>query len=185
MTKILLLCLVCCNVLQMSAQYEAKVYATREGVVSFISHAPLEDIEAKSELLQGAINVEENKFAFQVEIKSFEGFNSELQQEHFNENYLESDNYPKAYFSGKFVEDVDLNIPGEYRLRAKGHFFIHGKKQERIIEGKVVVSDSEINVKAYFPVLLRDHNIYIPKIVTQKIAEEIEVWVDATLMLRK
>lgn len=185
MPKLLLLILVCCGIHHLSAQDETKIYATRAGSVSFVSQAPLELIEAQSNLLQGAIDVAENKFAFQVNIKSLEGFNSELQLQHFNENYMESDLYPKAYFSGRFVEDNDLSVPGDYELRAKGIFFIHGKQQERIIEGKIKSTGDAITIRAYFPVVLNDHNISIPKIVNQKIAEVIEVWVDATLMLRK
>ena len=169
----------------LSSQSLASIYSGRQGEVRFLSEAPLESIEASSGQLQGAINVEERKFAFLVDIRSFQGFNSALQREHFQENYMESELYPKAYFSGTFIGNVDLTQNGRYRLRAKGHLFIHGKSQERIIEGTIEVEKGIIKVESYFTVLLSDHDINIPRIVTQKIASEIRVWVNTSLTPRK
>jgi hypothetical protein len=53
-------------------------------------------------------------------MRSFQGFNSPLQKEHFNENYVESDKFPEASFKGKIIEDQDLTVDGTYELRAKG-----------------------------------------------------------------
>ena len=58
------------------------------GKVSFLSEAPLELIKAASDKLKGAIDKTQNTFAFAVDIHSFKGFNSDLQREHFHENYM-------------------------------------------------------------------------------------------------
>jgi polyisoprenoid-binding protein YceI len=140
----------------------------------------LETIEAVSENLKGVIDIEKRSFAFSVPIRSFEGFNNPLQKEHFNENYLESTIYPNATFAGKIIEDVDLSKDGKYTIRAKGKLNIHGVAQERILKSNVEVKGSSFTLNSDFTVLLEEHNISVPKIVYQKIAEEIQVKVQAT-----
>ncbi len=158
-----------------------QVYLTFTGEVKFKSDAPLELISATSKQLRGAIDTGKRTFAFSIEMNTFQGFNSPLQREHFNENYLESPRYPKATFTGKIIEDVDLSQPGTYEVRAKGTLSIHGISRERIIKSQVRVDEDGIHIESYFTVLLEEHDISIPKIVYQKIAEEIEVWISATL----
>lgn len=158
-----------------------QVYLTLNGKVDFKSDAPLELITASSDQLRGAIDISKRTFAFTVEMNTFQGFNSPLQREHFNENYLETPRYPKATFTGKIIEDIDLSQPGTYEVRAKGTLSIHGIDRERIIKSQVRVDEEGIHIQSYFTVLLKEHDITIPKIVHQKIAEEIEVWITATL----
>lgn len=162
----------------------APVYLTQEGTIKFKSDAPLEMIEATSNELKGAVDGGNNTFAFTVEINSFKGFNSPLQLVHFNENYMESKTYPKATFIGKIIEEVDLNKPGEQTIRAKGKLTVHGIEQERIIKSTISVSGNVLKLTSNFTVILQDHNITIPRIVHQKIAEEIQVQVSAELKLQ-
>jgi polyisoprenoid-binding protein YceI len=150
-------------------------YTAKTGKIDLISNAELELIKASSSQVQGLIDPETNQFAFTVDVKSFRGFNSELQREHFNEKYMESERFPKARFSGKIIEQVDFGINGTYEVRAKGDLEIHGIKQTRIIKGKITVRDNQLRIEAEFKVPLSDHSIAIPTIVKQKIATEIEV----------
>jgi len=124
------------------------------------------------------MNIEDRRFSFSIPVSTFEGFNSALQQTHFNEDYLETDLYPQATFKGKIIEEVDLGIPGQYRIRAKGKLDIHGLDNDRIIRCDVSVEPGIIRVKAKFTVFLDDHDIKIPSIVNQKIAEEIQVEIE-------
>lgn len=151
------------------------VYTANDGVVNFTSNAPLELIKASSATLRGALDTNKNTFAFSISIQSFQGFNSPLQKEHFNEKFMESDLYPNATFQGKIIEALDVSQKGEVTVRAKGQLTIHGVTQERIIRSKLTVSEGKLVIEARFSVLLVDHNISIPKIVSQKIAEEIDV----------
>jgi len=160
-------------------------YFTNNGTVYFKSDAPLEVIEAQSEELQGVIDPGSNSFAFSIPIPTFQGFNSPLQQDHFNENYMESKLYPKATFQGKIIEQEDLTRDGEYVVRAKGILDIHGVKQERIIRSKVVTKNGMMKIRAKFTVLLAEHDIRIPRIVHQKIAEEIQVEIEGDLKARE
>ncbi len=154
------------------------VFSTRNGKAYFLSDAPLEMISATSYSLIGVLNIEDRRFSFSIPVNTFEGFNSSLQQTHFNEDYLETDTYPQATFKGKIIEEVDLGITGQYRIRAKGKLNIHGLDNDRIIRCDVRVEPGRIFVKARFTVFLDNHDIKIPSIVNQKITEEIQVEID-------
>ena len=95
---------------------------------------------------------------------------------------MESDRFTNASFSGKIIEDIDFSIQGEYKIRAKGLFTVHGIVQERIIRSLLIIEKDHIFLKSSFSVLLVDHDISIPKIVNQNIAEEIMVGVSAKLI---
>lgn len=153
--------------------------------MTFTSDAELELITAKSDKVQGLIDPPTNTFAFFVDVSSFQGFNSRLQREHFNEKYMESDKFPRARFSGKIIEPIDFSADGSYDVRAKGELDIHGQKQTRIIKAKVTIENRVIHLESVFFVPLADHNISIPSIVSQKIATEIEVEFAATLSLQE
>ena len=157
------------------------VYRTNKGNAKFISVAPLETIKAESHSLKGIIDTFQNTFAFSININSFQGFNSALQEQHFYENYMETDAYPLATFSGKIIELIDYATPGTYAVRAKGVMNLHGVKVERIIKSSVTVKQGEMQVRSSFVIPLTDHNIKIPRIVNQKISSEIQVEILAAL----
>lgn len=159
-------------------------HALEKGRISFTSNAQLELIKASSEAPQGLLDPATNQFAFTVDIKTFQGFNSALQREHFNEKYLESEKFPRARFSGKIIESIDFTTHGTFDVRAKGELEIHGVKQTRIIKSKLTISDGQVEIESKFMVPLSDHNITIPNIVSQKIATEIEVDFRATMKPR-
>ncbi len=148
--------------------------ALKSGTITFDSNAPQEKIRAETNKFSGLLNMEQNSFAFSVDIHSFTGFNSPLQQEHFYENYMQYAIYPRSTFSGKFIDKFDPNAVAQ-KLRAKGQLDIHGVKKERIIEVSLTKSGSNYFIESEFNVLLEEHNISIPKIVYQKIAENINV----------
>lgn len=163
-----------CFLIGFVSQAQKKFSAT-EGEISFTSNAKLELINAKSNKIQGIIDPANSQFAFIVKIQSFEGFNSNLQREHFNEKYLESDKYYDATFSGKIIDPIDFTKDGVYDVRAKGNLVIHGKKQVRIITGKVQIDKGMMTINTNFNVPLADHDIQIPQVVSEKIATEIIV----------
>lgn len=158
------------------------IYKSSSGTVKFLSDAPLELIKAQSAKLTGIIKTSDRTFAFKVSMKSFEGFNSSLQKTHFNENYVELDKFPDASFEGKIIEDIDFSSPGKYEVRGKGKFNIHGVEQERIIKCTMSIINGQISISSKFSVLLADHNIKIPSVVSQKIAEEVKVDIQTELI---
>ncbi|MEO8085265.1 MAG: YceI family protein [Bacteroidota bacterium] len=154
---------------------------TNSGTISFRSDAALEVIKAESHTLMGRIEEGKRTFAFEVLIRSFEGFNSGLQQIHFNENYLETDKFPDATFYGKIIEPIDFSKNGKTTIRAKGLLKIHGIEQERIIKSEVTIFENKIHLESNFTVQLADHGIRIPRVVHEKVATEIKVNVKADL----
>ena len=157
------------------------MYTGKAGTVSFTSDAPLELISAQSTQLSGAINPETNGIAFSARINSFQGFNSSVQREHFMENYMESTKYPVATFSGKLIETIPFSEQGQYDVRVKGVLNIHGVSMEGIIPGTLIISKDALEIHATFTVPLKDHDINVPKLLSQKIAESIYVQIDMTL----
>lgn len=157
---------------------QGDMYSSERGKVSFISEAPLETIKAESDALRGVIRPASKSFAFSINISTFEGFNSDIQRVHFMENYMEQKKYPTAHFSGKLIEDIPFDVPGTYTVRAKGEFDIHGIKKERIIKGTLTITKDAAQISTTFSVPLADHGIEIPRIVKQKIAEQITVNID-------
>ena len=162
----------------------AQRLSVKESEMTFTSNAELELIKATSRKVKGLIDPGTNEFAFTVDVKSFLGFNSALQREHFNEKYMESEKYPLASFSGKIIEPIDFSVDGIHDVRAKGQLNIHGQKQIRIIKSRVRIDNGVVYVQSQFFVPLSDHNISIPTIVSQKIATEIEVQLKATMSLQ-
>ena len=175
-----LLALVFCTLLWNASRPVANkpLFALTKGKITFSSDAFLEYITASSQQIRGVIDPSDQKFAFSVGMISFEGFNSPLQKEHFNENFMESKTYRNATFSGKIIEKIDFDKEGEYTIRAKGTLSIHGIKRERIIKSNIRIKEGKIYVKSVFFVHLKEHDIKIPRIVHQKIAKEILVKVD-------
>lgn len=171
-------------VMLLAAKPLQQEYKVSSGSIAFRSDAPLELIKAQSTELKGVVVPEKKQFAFVIAVKTFKGFNSPLQQEHFNENYLESNKYPTASFDGKIIEDIDLTKDGVYEVRSKGNLSIHGVTQERIIKSELTVKNKNISIKSSFTVLLADHNIPIPKVVHEKLASEIKVDVKADLAIK-
>jgi hypothetical protein len=98
---------------------QSRMYVDRSEV-SFVSDAPLEHITATNSACEGLLDPETRSFAIKVPITRFQGFNSPLQREHFNENYLVSRTYPDATFAGRIIETIDLNVSGSHVVRAKG-----------------------------------------------------------------
>lgn len=153
------------------------------GSITFISSAPHEHITATNTAVSGVLSLDERSFAVRVPMRSFVGFNSPLQKEHFEENYMEAVLYPNALFEGRIIEAVDLRTPGQKQVRAKGRFTIHGVARERIVLCDILIERTPagrntVHVRAELTVPLADHDIRVPRIVQQKIASMIDVKVD-------
>jgi polyisoprenoid-binding protein YceI len=163
----------------------SQIFTCNDGKVKFDSEAKLEVIKAESNKLSGVIDGSNKNFAFSVSIESFQGFNSDLQREHFNENYMESHKFKTGEFKGKITDAIDLTKPGTYNVKAKGTLNIHGVKKDRTIDARVTVKNKEIKVESDFDVPLSDHKIKVPSVVNQKIASVIKVHIDADMKEKK
>lgn len=155
------------------------LFITRHGQVSFFSKTPLENIDATNNEASSVINIKTGEIGFAILIKGFH-FERALMEEHFNENYMESDKLPKANFKGKInnLAAVDFTKDGTYTVAVDGEITIHGVTQKLSVPGSVVVKDGLPQVLAKFRIAPQDYNIKIPSIVAGKIAERMNVLVD-------
>lgn len=169
-------------VMMVSVAAIAQNYVTKTGHIKFYSETPVEVIEAHNHAVNSALNPNKGDFVFKVLIKSFE-FEKALMQEHFNENYMESDQYPNATFKGKIVniEDIDFSNAGTYDAVVKGDLSIHGVTKEVEEKGTFTVVDRKVQGKSVFNVLLDDYKIKVPGAVKKQISESIEITVDVML----
>lgn len=161
-------------VICLCASAQNRLYSVKNSEFSFFSKAPLEDIEARNTKASSIINTSNRELVVRIPITQFQ-FNNKLMQQHFNENYLESEKFPNATFKGKINEMIDFSKSGVYEVSASGTLNIHGVDQERTIKGKLIVAENTLNLDARFDVMLIDHKIDIPKLVFMKIAEKIAV----------
>ncbi len=168
--------------LLVSASVFGQNYVTKTGHIKFYSETPIESIEANNHAVNSALNVKSGDFVFKVLIKSFE-FEKALMQEHFNENYMESDKFPNALFKGTIanIADIDLRKAGTYDAIVKGDLTIHGVTKAVEEKGTLIVNDGTIQAKSVFKVLLEDYEIKVPGAVKKQISESIEVSVNVML----
>lgn len=174
-TLLLWLLLPCCTLV---AQEPVRWKLSRS-LITFVSDAPMERIEASNTKAVGVVEIASRSFAIQIPVVEFEGFNGPLQREHFNENYMVSRTWPNATFTGRVIESIDLTVPGRHDVRAKGRLVIRGVEQERIIPCEIVVAADGIRVTSRFDVAVDEHEIRIPRVVQQKVAAVVQVKVDA------
>jgi hypothetical protein len=155
-----------------------KIYSTKSGKISFFSDAPLEDIQAKNNEVESKLAPANGQVAFTLLIKGFQ-FENELMEEHFNENYLESDKFPKSDFRGMItnVKDINFSKDGSYPARVKGNLTIHGITKEVESNGTVEVRGGKVTAKSKFNVNLKDFGIG-GSLIGKKIAENIAITVD-------
>ncbi|MDF3077295.1 MAG: YceI family protein [Sphingobacteriaceae bacterium] len=166
------------------AQSSSSLYVCKAVKAVIYSEAPIENIEATSVKGFSVIDLNKSEVQFNIPIKSFQ-FKKSLMQEHFNENYLESDKYPNAQFKGKIRESIDPTKEGNYPVTVTGDLDVHGVKKNRTIPGVIRIKDNSVTITSKFNVLCKDHNIDIPQLVFQNIAESIQVTVSGTFSAYK
>ena len=178
MKKLLLLCCLLCLGAPVSRAQD--LWTTETGIVHINASTPLEDIDATNDRVNAILRHGDGAFAVVMLIPEFR-FRRKLMQEHFNENYMESDKFPKATFSGKISGHADM-APGDTRqCRIAGTLTVHGVARERVVEAEIRRTPRGWRIHSDFTVRTADHNIDIPKIVFTKIAEEVAVSLDFDL----
>lgn len=150
------------------------IWLCRTGESSFFSETPMENISAINKKVAAVIDIEKNEIAVKMTMIDFK-FKNHLMEEHFNENYMESEKYPIGTFKGKILEDIDYSKNGVYNVSAKGLLNMHGVAKERVLKGRMTIENGQITLVSDFLVPMKDHKIDIPTIVIAKIAEEISI----------
>lgn len=159
-------------------------YFTKSGKIKFDAtekNSP-ENIDAINNAVTCVLDTKTGNFQFAVLMKGFE-FDRALMMEHFNENYMESDKFPKAEFRGQIVNNNPGNYQknGNYDVVVKGKMTMHGETKEIETKGKITVQNGSVTAVADFPVALADYKIAIPSLVADKVAKVAAVKVDCSL----
>lgn len=176
MRILFIIALMCASTVTLKAQ---KKLITKTGYTSFFSSAPLEDITAVNKQVVAVLDTKTGNIQVKMLMKSFH-FEKALMQEHFNENYIESDKFPKATFDG-FIVDF-LEIPeGKSEHKVKGVLNIHGKNKNIEALARFQKLDKNITISGEFNVNVRDFDIDIPEVVINNISQTIQVSVYLSL----
>jgi polyisoprenoid-binding protein YceI len=167
-----------------SLQSSAQTFVGKNMKLTIFSSTPIEDIRAASNSVSGVLISKTQELAVQIPIKSLD-FEKKLMQEHFNENYMESDKFPMAKFKGIISPVIDFTKDGTYAVSVKGVLNVHGIEQARTISGNINIKNGSVGIASSFDVATANHKIEIPKLVFAKIAEIIKINITGTLTLLK
>lgn len=154
-------------------------YLTKKGTIKFEASVPsFEEVKAANNTVTAILNTTNGEIAALALMKGFR-FKNALMEEHFNENYVESDDYPKATFKGKLEGFDKGNIQNTYSIT--GTLTLHGVSKQISVEANVIKSEDGMTISANFITKPSDFDIKIPSIVSKKIAEEVQVSLDFQL----
>jgi hypothetical protein len=165
----------------LAARGQAK-YMTKTGLISFFSASIMEDIEARNNKVAAVLDLSTGQLAFAVPIREFQ-FKRTLMQEHFNENYMESEKYPKATFTGQVVNAAQVlkALPtASQNVEVEGQMTLHGVAHKVAVSGTLQLRDGQLVVFAYFNIAPADYAIDIPLLVREHIAKSVSVRVNLT-----
>ena len=173
-TRILLLALLAFTQLANAQKYIAKT-----GHVWFYSYTPMEIIEAHNRQVVSILDASTGDLLISLLNKSFE-FKVTLMQEHFNENYMETNKFPKTSFKGKItnLDKINFKKDGTYPADVTGDLTLHGVTKSVNYPGTIEVLGGVITAKAKFNVIPKDFGIQIPQLVDNKFAKDMEITVD-------
>ena len=149
---------------------------TKTGKINFEASIPaFEEVKALNSNVTCVLNSKTGEIASLALMKSFR-FKIALMEEHFNENYVESDKFPKATFKGK-IENFDVNAltATAKEFNMTGKMEIHGKSKDVSTKAKIKKTDAGIEIKSDFYVNASDYDIAIPSIVKNKVSNKIGI----------
>jgi hypothetical protein len=154
----------------------AQKYITKEGVIEIFSKTSLFTIEAKNQKVASILNAENGELVASTLVRSFK-FQEALVEEHFNENYMQSEKFPKAIFKGKIsnFSTVDLNKNGTYPIVIEGELTMHGETRPVKTNGSLVVNNGKITGKTVFMISLENYKILVEESYKDRINDEIKL----------
>ncbi|WP_395047677.1 YceI family protein [Flavobacterium sp.] len=156
---------------------------TKTGQIIFEASVPsFEEVKATNKLSACVLNTKTGDIASVAMIKSFK-FKSSLMQEHFNENYIESDKYPKAIFKGK-IENFDASklTSQKQEFIINGTIELHGKSKNISVVAKISKNENTTNIVSNFTLNTDDFNIDLPFLISSKVSKKVQVNLDYKLL---
>jgi hypothetical protein len=162
--------------------FSAQIYTAKAGStsISFYSEAPLENIEAINKGAAIVLKASTNDLQISVSIQNFK-FKNALMEEHFNENYMETEKYPKCIFKGKINESVDYTKDGESKVTVTGKMELHGVTRDVTIPGTLTKTGNDLKLYSKFQIKVSDYNIKVPSMYVKNIAETVDVTFNTTM----
>lgn len=167
---------------------EYHVDRSSKNLVKFISDAPVEDFEGTTNKIDGYLSHEGAEITtgsdlyFEVDLRTLDtGIG--LRNRHMREDYLHTDKYPYAKFSGKIIEAVPSG--DKTKVKVKGSMDIHGVKRGMEVSGTLSPSGDKLRISTKFDVKLTDHKIEVPQFMFMKIDENMDLVLDFTLKKAK
>ncbi len=157
----------------------AQAYLTKNGKISFFSKTSMENIDAVNNQVVSVLDSKSGSLQFSVLITGFL-FKKALMQEHFNEDYMESDKYPRATFKGMVtdISKLDLSKDGNYAVSVTGNLTLHGVTKTITVPGTISIAGGKLSATSTFNIGVADYKIDIPKVVQNNISKSIEIKVD-------
>lgn len=152
------------------------VYGSTQSAITFFAGTPVEDIDATNSKSISFLNTDTGEVTISIPNYEFR-FKQSLMEEHFNENYMETGKFPKSEFKGKIddVKDIDWQRPTVQTITVSGTLIIHGVAKERTFSVTLHRKDRAIVAETKFSIPLADHNIDRPKLLWEKLAENVNV----------
>jgi len=158
-----------------------ETYLTKTAVINLDASTPLEDIKAVNKNVNTILKTN-GEIASLLLMKEFD-FKRELMEEHFNENYVESDKYPKAYFIGKIQDfSLDMLTESNKQFLLQGSLSMHGVTNAFETLVQIRTTKDNINIETSFIIRPEDYKIKVPRLLFKKIAQEITVTFSAILI---
>lgn len=173
MKKLILLLLLFASI---NIHADGQVCYTKNGNVSFFSRTVLENIDAENNQVISVLNVQTGALQFSLLNNAFHFPKAKMEAD-FNEDYIESDKYPRSTFKGTItnLSDVNFTKDGSYAVKINGDLTIHGVTKNISAPGTITIKNGNVSANSSFKVLVSDYKIKIPSIVSNKIGETIEV----------
>jgi hypothetical protein len=154
----------------------AQKYFTKNATLTFTSKAPMETIIGTNKTGTLAIDSKTGAVGVSVVIKGFV-FDKQLLQQHFNENYMESDKFPKGEFKGTISNNTEVKytVDGTYNAKLAGKLTIHGVTKDVTTTAKIAVTKGVVSGSTTFTITLADYGISIPEVVKDKISKTVTI----------
>jgi hypothetical protein len=138
--------------------FAQKNYSTTSAQVHFIAQDD-SDIDALNKA--AVCRLQSNgDLSFIMLIKDFK-FEMADMQKHFNEEYMESDQFPRAFFNGKITNfnTVNFSKDAKYPVNVSGVMQVHGVNKILETTGFIEIKGGVPKASAQFVVRLKDFKI--------------------------
>ena len=176
----LVLLLLVCNMQVANAQTPSaqKVYATKTGQIFFNATGGAVAIAAVNNQVDSKFVDATGQIIFGVLVKGFK-FENQLMEDHFNENYMESTQFPKADFKGYIKNNKEVNFTkdGTYPITIEGSLTIHGNAQKVSTNGSLQIVEGKPTITGEFAIKIKDYGIK-GLYIGEKIANEAKIKVN-------